>query len=577
MTRHFLGVCFIFWLGNLHATEWKIEGVSGEIKQNIQLHLNDLALTPSALARPTAAQTIKLAVNKAVQAYAYYNADITIELPSADSQKGTIALQLNQVARYSTVQIDGQIPAELPPDITDLLDELRALHASPLHHDQYENFKSDLTVLASQYGYFDFQWISSQLAVDPQQNSVSLLWHIDFGARYKFGELNYLRDTRGADLVESLQTFVPDQAFDQALVDEFAQRIRQSNYYNDVLVRGNSEEADKLTHRVPIELILDAKPRDNYQFGVGVSSDTGPRLTANWQRPWVNTAGHGMKSSVYLSNPTQTVDFGYQIPMANPLNDFLQIQVGARRVSQNQTDSRTYAVGVKRQFGDQNEDSWDTIWGLKYEREDFIQGLDSAQSTNLLIPSLAFNRVRRNSDLFVTWGDRQQLSIEGTSTALWSDVDIAKVLARTKWLRTYDQHRIILRADLGAIWTNDFDLVPASMRFFAGGDQSIRGFGLDELATREINTETGELSLIGGRYLSVVSAEYAYHVKPKWRVAAFIDYGTASQTLAADMSLGTGLGAHWLSPVGTVRIYIARGISDIEKTWRVHFSIGPGI
>ena len=161
---------------------------------------------------------------------------------------------------------------------------------------------------------------------------------------------------------------------------------------------------------------------------------------------------------------------------------------------------------------------------------------------------------------------------EGTSDKLLSDIDLARVTLQSKWLRSFGQSRLIFRTELGALATDNFTQVPSSLRFFAGGDQSVRGFGYQTLAPR--NSE-GEL--IGGRYLYTGSVEYAYPFADNWRLAMFIDAGNAGDEMFDNPATGYGLGIHWSTVVGPVRVYLARGENEIENTWRMHFSLGGAL
>ena len=448
----------------------------------------------------------------------------------------------------------------------------------PLISSVYETQKSVLQSIAVSLGYFDFKWVEHEIKVEAKKAEASVIWEIQFGKRYQFGELSFIAEDRGAELVESVKPFKTGDWFSQAELAKFTQRVRQTAYFDSVIVRPNKEKKTFVNNQpqVPIELILKSKPKDAFRFGVGFATDTGARVTTNWQRPWVNLRGHSVSSSMYLSRQEQTFDLGYTVPMANPLNDFFKFQFGAKRISENQTESRIYTLALQRQLGAKQENDWNKVISIKYEREDFTQGFAEQQQSELLVPGFSLNRVRKNDDIFVTNGDRQLATIEGASDALLSDINLAKITLSTKWIRTFDKHRLIARADVGALTSSDFESVPSSLRFFAGGDQSIRGFGLDELGQTRLN-ENGKLELIGGRYLNVASIEYAYSVSDKWRAAVFADAGGANAKFVDEIAKGFGAGVHWLSPVGTIRLYLARGISGTEKNWRVHFSIGPGL
>ena len=111
--------------------------------------------------------------------------------------------------------------------------------------------------------------------------------------------------------------------------------------------------------------------------------------------------------------------------------------------------------------------------------------------------------------------------------------------------------------------------MPSSLRFFAGGDQSIRGFGYQTISPVD---ETGQLT--GARYLSVGSLEYAHPVAEKWRLASFVDTGTATNDYRDPLKVGSGFGVRWISPLGPIRFDLAFGVSETKIPWRLHFGLG---
>ena len=530
---------------------------------------------------------IRAKVTTAIRAFSYYQAKVSFQnLNKKAFENDGVLLLVNLGQRLSVEEVslafDEQVMQEsyFPSELKELITSLKALEKKPLDQSKYDALKTRIQSYALIFGYFDFVLNKHEVQVSLAENQANIYWDFKFGSRHKFGSLQYIAEDRGTTLVEAVKPFEENAYFDQQLIGDFAQRIRQTAYYENVIVRANinaMSSEDKANKTVPIEVLLTAKPRDTYQFGIGASTDSGPRLTANWKRPWVNLRGHSLSSELYISGPKKNVSMAYTIPMANPLNDFYKIQVGYQELNEDQRESETYTLALQRQFGAEEKDDWDKIVFLRYEYETFIQGIDEEQSTQLLLPGVTFNRVRKEGELFVDWGDRQQLTIETASERVISDINIVRVTARTKWIRTFGKHRLIVRGDAGAIVSNDFERVPSSLRFFVGGDQSVRGFGLNAVSEERIDETSGEYELIGAQFLAVASSEYAYPVSDDWRMAVFLDAGSASNDFGKSPIYGTGLGAHWLSPVGTIRLYIARGFSENENTWRLHFSIGPGI
>ncbi|SUX70502.1 outer membrane protein assembly factor [Citrobacter braakii] len=79
-----------------------------------------------------------------------------------------------------------------------------------------------------------------------------------------------------------------------------------------------------------------------------------------------------------------------------------------------------------------------------------------------------------------------------------------------------------MRGNLGWIETGDFDKVPPDLRFFAGGDRSIRGYKY-----KSISPEGSDGKLKGASKLATGSLEYQYNVTGKWWGAMFVDSGEA--------------------------------------------------
>lgn len=132
-----------------------------------------------------------------------------------------------------------------------------------------------------------------------------------------------------------------------------------------------------------------------------------------------------------------------------------------------------------------------------------------------------------------------------------------------------EKQRLIARASLGASWTDNFDRIPPSLRYFAGGDRSIRGYAFENIGSRD-----SEGNNIGGRYLGVGSLEYEYYFKPDWAVAAFVDGGDAFVD-DFKMRIGAGAGVHWQSPVGPIKVDVGHGFDkQYGDKVRLHISIG---
>ena len=236
-------------------------------------------------------------------------------------------------------------------------------------------------------------------------------------------------------------------------------------------------------------------------------------------------------------------------------------------IEDTETDKVTLAVQRQRRLGG----GWRQTLFLRWERERFTQAGETGDST-LTLPGMSLTRTRSRGDLNPNWGDRQNLTVEATHPELGSDIQLARLRLGTKWLRTFGRHRFIARADAGGVASESFDQTPPSLRFFTGGDQSVRGFSYQSIAPEN---EDGEL--LGGRYLLVGGLEYGYRVLDNWTLATFYDAGDAFTDNGPEFKEGAGFGVRWASPVGPIRLDFAWGISEPDPPFRLHFSMGPEI
>jgi outer membrane protein insertion porin family len=98
--------------------------------------------------------------------------------------------------------------------------------------------------------------------------------------------------------------------------------------------------------------------------------------------------------------------------------------------------------------------------------------------------------------------------------------------------------------------------LPASERFFAGGDTTVRGFALDQLGTPATIDQNG--FPIGGSALTIFNAELRVPVFRGLGVVGFVDAGNVFAR-TSDIDLGqlrgaVGMGFRYASPVGPIRV-----------------------
>lgn len=144
--------------------------------------------------------------------------------------------------------------------------------------------------------------------------------------------------------------------------------------------------------------------------------------------------------------------------------------------------------------------------------------------------------------------------------------------------------RTVTSVDAGGnLVTETVRELPASERFFAGGDTTVRGFALDQLGTTD-TIGTGGFP-IGGNALLIFNAEMRVPVRGGLGLVGFFDAGNVFKRTASidlgQLRSSLGLGIRYKSPVGPIRIDVGfktqrreLGSGVKEDPYAVHISLG---
>lgn len=548
------------------AVRLEISGAPAALRDNIRAHVGELPATADEAGRRLQ-RRVREAAAQAAQALGYYNSRFVLDVERrGDDAVLRLSVEPGERVRLSAVDVRITGDAEDDPAFRQALTQLPIAPGAPLNHGEYETAKQTLQNLALRRGYFDARFIQQRVLVDVAANTARVELVFDTGQRYRIGTVSFSDTPFRPSLLETMVPFEEGAPYDSVEIVDFNRTLLESQYFETVRVRPFPDRA--VERRVPIEVTLEAAEPNRLGLGLGYSTDVGPRTQINWRRRWLNSRGHSAGAQLELSELRQTIQSQYRIPLSSPVDDVLEFQLGLQDEEFQDADSRRFTLSAQRQ--QRLESGWRRILSLRWEYSDFRVGNDE-DVTKLLLPGLSFTRSRSSGGVDPTRGDRLLFSIEATHPALGSDIELQHVRVGGRWLRSISRrHRFTLRADAGALAASDFNEVPPSLRFFAGGDQSVRGYAYNSLGPRNAEGE-----VMGGRYLLTGSVEYGWHFRDSWRLALFVDAGNAVDSLDEDYKVGSGFGIHWISPVGPVRLDFAWGVSEDDVPFRLHLSLGP--
>jgi len=542
-----------------------IQGLEGEPQKNVELYLSSIPSSDYSKKLRFKA-LVKKKVQNALNALGYYNPNIYFR---DQDKKMIVNVTLGPPTFIKTVDFKLTGEAKSDEDFLLLLQKSSIKEGSQLNHRNYEILKSKIKNLALEKGYFNGQFDVSQIDVFPQYNQANIVLHYDSSKRYLFGQALIKGSQINLNRVLSLQGFKEGEPYSMNALSEFSQRLSNTDWFSSVLVAPDFSDLENKTE-LPIKVTLQPASKNQLETGIGYSTDVGAKGTLKWNKPWVNSQGHSFSSRFSLSSPEQTVSASYKIPLEDVLHQYYVIQYGLKKVDNLDTQSLESNLLFERHW--LTDEHWNKTIFIRYLVENYEQGvLDDVGQ--FVFPGVTFSRtrIRTGESHIISWGDKQSITFEYGNKHLLSETDILRIQGSTSWIRSYhDTHRGLIKLIGGANIVDDFDRVPPSLRFFAGGDNSIRGYTYESISPRD---ESG--SLTGAKYLASSSMEYQYRLFGKWWGAVFYDYGDAF-TRTPHWKRGTGVGLRWTSPLGPLRIDFAWGLdSRSGDKFKIHFTLGP--
>ena len=559
------------------------EGFFSELRRNVraQLAIAALADEDESDATPiTAARVRRLhrraeeQIRAGLEPFGYYRPQIEALLEtSAEPWKATYRLDPGPRVRGREVDVRINGPGAGDPELQSLVADFPLSAGAALYHPAYESGKEGLRRGAERNGYLSAEFEVARVEVDVATDSAVVVLHLATGPQYRFGAARFEQELLKPELLRGYVSWEEGDPFDFEELLIFQDALSNSPYFRRVEIEADPASADE-RRRVPVVATLVPAAAQEWDLGVGYGTDTGPRGSVGLDLRRINRSGHRGRSAAVISDIERSFEARYLIPGAYPRTDVLTFTLGYQLLEPDTSSSETFVVGLGRT---RSIGRWREALGLTFRRADFEVGVDRGIS-ELLVPDIGYSRVKTDDRIFATHGRRLRFELRGAAEDVGSNATFARLSAETKVVRSLaDDVRILGRLEAGYLATDDFRRLPPEMRFFAGGDASVRGFGYQELGgvDEQGNVIGGETLLTGS--LEIESMFLELERFGRWGAAAFFDFGNASNELGADLERGAGVGLRWLSPIGLVRADLAWAISREGSPLRFHLMIGPDL
>ncbi len=555
----------------------RVFGVEDELLENIVGFLEILRFdgkpAPSRARVAHMHRAAEQQITKALEPFGYFHAEVASDLTLKDNLyriQYTVTPGAQVVLKGLEIQVSGA--GKNDPAFKKAIADTPLKVGKPLNQMAYEELKKRFQVLASERGYFDAVLQEQEIRVDLPSNAATMKLHFETGERYKLGEVFFVQPTEwiSESLLNRFVEIEPGQWYESADLQRLQGDLSNTDYYKSVELYASPQGAEDFV--IPVMVALTPRNPRKYILGVGYGTDTGARVTAGMTGRRVNSLGHHYNAEILIAQIKYGIAGEYVFPTGDPRTDSYGLRAS---IEEEFSDVRQYKALNLGGYYKYRDSLWIKTYALDYRVEEFKVSGETPVS-QLLFPSVNWTRTfpapleQRIHPKNGTW---LRLYLRGGSDALLSDTNFVQSLVAAKWIHGLGNgSRIIARGAIGATWIDDFDALPISLRYFAGGDKSVRGYGFSVISPLDDEREK-----VGGRHLTEASIEYEHPIIDKWSVAAFMDIGDAYDD-EPDLHAGVGVGVRWVSPIGPVRIDFGSGLERPPgRNFRVHLTIGPDL
>jgi len=556
----------------------EIEGLSGKVLDNVKTALKlppgiiEQGKVDDSLARSFREQAPGK-VRSALQAFGYYHPDVETSWVQKDDGLYHLHVRVDAgkpiLLKDIRVQVMG--PGSREAILLKLVANFPLKHGDILRQDLYEQAKDAILKEAVRLGYPGAFFSSHAIRISMEERRADIELVLETGPRYRFGPVSFTgKPAYPEKFLRRYLEFKPEDVFSYEQIAKTQANYANADRFREIAV--NAKKEDAIDGRIPVEISLTPSPAKSVKLGAGYGTDTGPRVTLRYRD--VNVIGRGQEweSELKVSQVLQGLSTRYIFPGEKDYRSYTALTAGAQREETTTYLTKWVKLEAERSRGFGTNRAGSLFIQARQENSDVGE-----QTTNtfLLMPGGRFSDMRYDDVIRPRKGFNYQAELKGTHQSLGSSTGFIQFMTSGDLIIPLPaSFSFIMRARVGVTWQNDppQDL-PVSVRFFAGGDRSVRGYAYQALGPKDSSG-----NVVGGRNLLTGSAELERYIGKSWGVAAFYDAGNAFNNLS-DISVArsAGMGLRYYSPIGPIKLDVARQIDVVEPDIRFHLTIGVGL
>ena len=604
---------------------YAVVGVGDPLRSNVLAHVETVKFGRRArLAESDFPEIIARAERRAregLRPFGYYAAEVTGRISRVNDEALVLTLEINAgpPIRVADVQLTVVGAGRDIAALRDWRSKWPLRIGAVLDQATWEEEKNSAIDIAHANGFLAADIREHVLELDLVNNEARIILTLDTGAQYVFGDIDFGEHVLKPGVLEAIPRFATGDRYSRRMMDRFRIDLWQTGYFTDIEIR-ESRRADTEPPQVDLSLTLLTDRKNIYQGSLGVGTDTGLRLQAQWSRHPMSRNGDRLDIGIGWQSQDDeiTARANYRLPRLSRDREFWVAAAEVREenldleIKQNPEDENFLKIAdgniadYHLRLGNlrvRNFKQGDRQWfGTA-----FVQYLNSIQSyqprldvgglppdTDLLRFNDDVISIGYDADLVDVWGkgfnvggQRERAYFFVSDKSLGSDSNFKQAYISTRRIyRASDRWKLLVRGEIGytdALVSNleitvptpeDPTGVPVNLsvtqlpnfyRFKAGGSQSVRGYAFESLSNNDI----------GSNHIITASIETEFRFLENWSAAAFFDIGNAFNDWDdPDLHKGVGVGIRWYSIAGPIRVDVAQALDFEGKPWRIHFTIG---
>jgi len=512
---------------------------------------------------------------QALEPFGYYNPDISVHVPPQSGRvRVRVQVKKGQAARVRRSEIVITGPAARDRYLQQDLRDFRPQEGDLFEHSHYEESKLTISRRLSERGYFDADFTQRRVEIARADNAADIFLSWDSGRRYNMGKIRFHQDYFAENLFDPLVYWEEGSYWHAGKLERLRDSLNRLDYFSVIDMQPDPNNAYE-DGWVPVDIYLTPAKRNIYSAGLSYGTESGPGMRAGLSRRYVNTKGHKMDLQAEHARRRRSQIISYKVPEFDWLDGWYAISLSRYEESIRYIDLFNNRWTLSR--SGQLNDYWSLIISLHNLRENWRYGNGSQfsgpyQYARVTYPKLNADYRDVDDRLFPRDGFIGNITFRAGIEHGGESTNFMQGNVMLRWFFPLFEHdRFILRNEIGSTWTGRLIAMPPSLRYFAGGDLSVRGYAYREIGPR---TAAPDRFAMGARNLLTGSMEYEHYFGGgPWGMAIFLDTGSAFDY---DIILrsGVGLGMRWQSPLGPVRIDIAKGLDTPDSPFQLYLNIG---